>query len=122
MTGSNRHQGAAMQLETENRNQGQWIRVTDARLDAAVATAFKDAMRKVLRGGEGVATLDLSDVVFMDSSGLGALISVLKSMPDGRQLQLYGPTTNVMRVLKLTRMDTVFIVIEADAGAAKGTQ
>lgn len=109
-----------MQLETENRDEGQWIRITDSRLDAAIATAFKDSMRKTLREGQGIVTLDLSDVVFMDSSGLGALISVLKSMPDERKLRLYNPTANVMRVLKLTRMDTVFNLLEADNDTASG--
>lgn len=111
-----------MQLETKSRHDGQWIRVCGSRLDAAVATTFKDAMRQTLREGEGLVTLDLTRVVFMDSSGLGAMISVLKSMPEGRGLQLYGPTRNVMRVLKLTRMDTVFTLINASDTETASTE
>lgn len=55
-------------------------------------------------------TLDLSAVDFMDSSGLGAIISIYKSMPKGRSLELTGLSSNVERVFRLTRMDTVLTI------------
>lgn len=84
------------------------VEVQEQRLDAAIATAFKDRMREIIPQAGGLVVLDLRNVNFMDSSGLGAVIAVLKSMPPGRRLELTGLTQNVERVFKLTRMDLVF--------------
>lgn len=84
------------------------VEVEEPRLDAAIATAFKDRMREITPQARGLVVLDLRNVNFMDSSGLGAVIAVLKSMPQGRKLELTGLTPNVERVFKLTRMDLVF--------------
>lgn len=111
-----------MQLIVTDGPDGQQITVDEARLDAAIATAFKDEMRLRLRRGEGAVTLELSQVGFMDSSGLGALIAVLKSMPAGRALRLRGLTPNVARVMRLTRMDTVFTILDADFQTGAGAR
>lgn len=108
-----------MQLIATTDSGGQRITVAEARLDAAVATRFKDAMRRTIQGGQGPVTLDLGQVLFMDSSGLGAVIAVLKAMPQGRALQLCGLTPNVVRVFQLTRMDGVFTILDADDRAGK---
>lgn len=99
-----------MRLQTERCGEELLVVVDETRLDAAIATAFKDQMRQALAAGGSVVALDLSRVDFMDSSGLGALISVLKGMPHGRRLELQGLRPNVERVLRLTRMDSVFTV------------
>ena len=59
------------------------IHVDEKRLDAAIATAFKDQVRNLIDGGGPMVTLDLGGVEFMDSSGLGAVIAIFKSMPEG---------------------------------------
>lgn len=98
------------------------VEVEEQRLDAAIATAFKDRMREIIPQAKGLVMLDLRNVNFMDSSGLGAVIAVLKSMPPGRKLELTGLTPNVDRVFKLTRMDLVFTIRpNADAATPKET-
>lgn len=116
-----------MRLSATSNQDGQWITVEEARLDAAIATAFKDRMRDAMAGGGGAVTLDLSRVLFMDSSGLGAVITVLKTMPNGRDLRLWGLTANVIRVFRLTHMDSVFTILDdktlppqPDPGPAQG--
>lgn len=106
----NRHDEGGMKLHTERRGEELLVLVEEARLDAAVSMAFKDQMRQAMAAGGSVVALDLSRVDFMDSSGLGALIAVLKGMPHGRRLELQGLRPNVERVLRLTRMDSVFTV------------
>lgn len=86
------------------------VKVMEKRLDAVVATAFKDRMRESISAAGGSVLVDLRHVDFMDSSGLGAMISVFKGMPPGRVLELTGLTPNVERVLRLTRMDSVFTI------------
>lgn len=86
------------------------VTVEESRLDAAIATCFKDRMREIVTTGRKTVLLDLRLVDFMDSSGLGALIAVHKAMPEGRSLVLQGLTPNVERVFRLTRMDSVFTI------------
>lgn len=86
----------------------QVVSVRETRIDAAVALEFKDAMRRQTAGGPAVVLLDLSEVEFIDSSGLGAIVASLKNLGKERTMALAGLNPTVERVFKLTRMDTVF--------------
>lgn len=94
---SETRQGAAMVL-----------RVDAARIDAAAAIAFKDAVLERTAGFAGQVILDLAQVTFVDSSGLGAIVGAMKQMAPDRTLDLAGLTPGVAKVFRLTRMDTVF--------------
>ena len=96
---------------------GTGIRVEVPRIDAAAAIAFKDRMKALTDEGGGRVVLDLSQVSFVDSSGLGAIVAAMKQLPPDRRLELAGLLPAVQRVFHLTRMDTVFR-IHADAEAA----
>jgi len=85
-----------------------------SRIDAAVALAFKEAMRGL--PGDGAVVLDLTRITFVDSSGLGAIVAVMKALAP-RRLHLAGLTPTVERVFRLTRMDSVFpIHVSVEAG------
>ncbi|RJE79402.1 STAS domain-containing protein [Paracoccus sp. JM45] len=84
------------------------IKVTEARIDAAIATPFKDKLREIVVKHRKPVHLDMANVTFMDSSGLGAMIAVRKSLPDNLAIVLCAMTPNVERVFRLTRMDRVF--------------
>lgn len=86
------------------------IHVNEKRLDAAIATTFRDKVRRLISDSGAQVTLDLGGVDFMDSSGLGAVIAIFKTMPPGRDLELTGLTPNVERVFQLTHMDTVLTI------------
>lgn len=85
-------------------------RVLAARIDAAVAIRFKDLMREVLQTPAPRVVLDLSRVDFLDSSGLGAVVAVMKLAGPGRSLELAALTPTVQKVFRLTRMDQVFTI------------
>ena len=86
------------------------IRVDDDRIDAAAAIRFKDAMREATQGAGARVVLDLSRVEFVDSSGLGAIVAVMKFLAPRQNLELAGLAGNVARVFHLTRMDSVFTI------------
>lgn len=95
------------------------VTVNAARIDAAAAIAFKDAMRRAVAEGPDHVLLDLGQVTFVDSSGLGAIVAAMKRMGDGRRLDLAALTPDVAKVFRLTRMDTVF-VIHDEVGQSDG--
>lgn len=99
-----------MNIATELRDGRLVARVTEDRIDAAVAIRFKDLMREAVRQPAQIVLLDLSQVTFLDSSGLGAVVSVMKLLTPPRRLELAGLTPTVAKVFRLTRMDSVFVI------------
>lgn len=97
-----------MKLSTKTEGHMQIISVLESRIDAAVALAFKDAMRTETEAGQETVVLDLQKVEFIDSSGLGAIVATMKHLAPSRKLVLAGLTPAVDKVFRLTRMDSVF--------------
>jgi len=97
-------------MDMSSRSEGalQVVTVNASRIDAAVAIQFKDSMRAETEGSAGRVILDLRQVDFIDSSGLGAIVAAMKQLGAGRKLDLAGLTPTVESVFRLTRMDTVF--------------
>lgn len=95
------------------------IAVHEKRLDAAVAVQFKDKVRELADQNQNRIVLDLSEVEFLDSSGLGAVVSAMKLLQGDRRMDLAGLTPPVDKVFRMTRMDTVFRIFP-DAEAAIG--
>lgn len=91
------------------------VTVAEPRLDAAIATRFKDRMKEIVVRGRKPVVVDMRLVNFMDSSGLGAMIAVRKAVPEAFPMRLEGLTPNVERVFRLTRMDSVFEIGPAPA-------
>ena len=79
-----------------------------ARIDAAIEIQFKDEIRAKIDDNAQHVILDLSEVNFIDSSGLGAIVASMKQLEGKRKLDLAGLTATVERVFLLTKMDTVF--------------
>jgi anti-sigma B factor antagonist len=99
-----------MELGVEARGDLMVVRVLEDRIDAAVAIQFKDRMREILTDAPARVLLDLERVGFLDSSGLGAVVAVMKLLGPDRRLELAGLTPTVQKVFRLTRMDSVFII------------
>ena len=70
---------------------------------------FNDLLHKLIDEGKKKVVLDLSDVKFMNSSGLGMLISGLTTMKknDGA-LKLAGATEKIESLLIITKLITIF--------------
>lgn len=86
------------------------VRVNARRIDAAVAILFKDEMRAATEQGQGRVILDLAQVDFLDSSGLGAVVAAMKQLGADRPLELAALSSTVEKVMKLTCMDRVFTI------------
>ncbi len=97
-----------MNLSSISENGALVVTVNESRIDAAVAIQFKDRIREQTEDGSGRVILNLAQVNFIDSSGLGAIVAAMKLLGKDRQLDLSGLSENVDRVFRLTRMDTVF--------------
>lgn len=108
-----------MEIAAQTKDALRIVSVGEKRIDAAVALEFKDAMRIKTEDGPNQVVLDLSNVEFIDSSGLGAIVAAMKNMGKEKSLALAGLTPTVQKVFQLTRMDSVFKVFPTLDGALK---
>ncbi|WP_420396244.1 STAS domain-containing protein [Nioella sp.] len=97
-----------MEITLEPKGPIALLHVVPDRIDASVAIQFKDRFRDLVRDWDGPVVLDLQNVTFLDSSGLGAVVAARKLLGEGRQLDLSGLTPAVDKVMRLTRMNQVF--------------
>ena len=86
------------------------VHVQAKRIDAAVAIQFKDQMRAAAEEGGQRVVLNLEQVDFLDSSGLGAVVAAMKHLGKDRSLELAALSPTVAKVMKLTCMDRVFTI------------
>lgn len=86
------------------------IRVEEDRIDSVVAIQFKDAVRALIDPAATRVILDLGQVAFIDSSGLGAIIAAMKGLGEGQRLELAALSPVVDKVFRMTRMDTIFTI------------
>ena len=97
-----------MQIETKSAGTVLIVKPTEKRLDARAAVDFKQKMVGFIAEGHQQIALDLAEVDFIDSSGLGAIVSSLKKIGTQGEMVICGVRETVMALFKLTRMDRVF--------------
>ncbi len=79
---------------------------------------LRDTIKELLGKGQKNILLNLSDVNYIDSSGLGELVSAYTSVRNaGGELKLLGLTRKVHDLLQITKLYTVFDVKDDEASA-----
>ena len=79
------------------------------RLDAAAARDFKLECEAAWQTGVDAVEIDLSPVEFVDSSGIGALLSVYKKLPaQSTGVKLLRVKPGVQAVIELLRLHRIF--------------
>ena len=84
------------------------IRPVDSRLDAVAAPVFRESVVVAATEHNLPIVVDLINVEFMDSSGLGAVIGCYKSLQDTGGIVLCSVHQDVKEVFRLTHMDRIF--------------
>jgi anti-sigma B factor antagonist len=87
------------------------------RLDASMADRFKEEMAEVIPDGGARLVLDLSDVKFIDSTGIGAVASVLKRNGSKGRMMLCGVQPTVRKVFEITRFFKIIPAAETREAA-----
>jgi anti-anti-sigma factor len=78
-------------------------------LDATGSQAFRQEITGILEDGTKVVLVDLKNVTFMDSSGLGALVLAFKTLRAANSKLVLCSINEQIRILfELTGMDKVF--------------
>lgn len=94
------------------------IRVTGEIVLGRSAERFSDFLKEVLEGGARSVLLDLSDIDYVDSTGLGELVGYLHQFrAQGRTLRLLNPKGTVRKLLELSGLSEVFRIYDDRAQA-----
>ncbi len=79
---------------------------------------LRDAIRDLIAKGQRSILLDLGEVTYIDSSGLGELVSAYTTARNqGASLKLLKLTKKVHDLLQLTKLYTVFDIYDDEASA-----
>ena len=104
-------------IETREIDDKLVVTLLEGRLDAVAAADVRTAISGWVDEGHNRIVLNMRRVGFIDSSGLGALVAVLKRVAVTGKLvvcELQDATTSMFR---LTRMDKVFPIFSSEAEA-----
>ena len=86
------------------------VKVTLEKLDMAVAADFQYSFADLIKGVDSMVLLDLSNVKFMDSSGLAAFVFCFQSTDIKQELAICEVQERVAQLFRLTRMDQIVTI------------
>lgn len=106
-----------MNIDTERQPNVNILTPSVRRLDASVAVAFKEAITREIGDDQKALIVDFSKIDFIDSSGLGTLVSLLKMMNGKGEMTLCALNPGIRNMFTLTRMDRIFRICPDRAAA-----
>ena len=84
------------------------------------ASTFRDKIRALVAEGQKKILVNLAEVSYIDSSGIGELVSGFTTVTNGGgQLKLVGLSKRIKDLLQITKLYTVFVVYEDEAAAIR---
>ena len=101
--------------------QGVSIIVLKGRLDVEGHTALKDQAKALVDEGAKKILIDFAQIDFIDSEGLGTLISIARwVLKSGGVIKFFSLQENVREVFRLSRLDKIFDIYEDQERALAG--
>jgi anti-sigma B factor antagonist len=107
-----------MQIEVVEQDGATIVRPTTDRLDIEVAAEVRAMLLSLIDQGHRHLVMDLKDVTFIDSSGLGALVSALKTLKRGsgsgdvRLARVQPPVVSLLEIIRLNRVFTSYASVD----------
>jgi anti-sigma B factor antagonist len=84
------------------------------------ASLFRDTIRELTAQGKKKLLLNLSDVSYIDSSGIGEMVSGFTTVTNnGGQFKLVGLSKRIKDLLQITKLYTVFDTYDDEAAAVR---
>lgn len=108
-----------MKFESKHYGDITVLSLLEDRLDSELASSFKENMMKLIEKGNKYYLLDISATSFIDSSGLGAIISSYRNIGKEGYIAFCGVQPAVMSLFDLTRMDKIFQIFKDQEEALK---
>ena len=86
-----------------------WEISVDGELDVSTADQFKEYLHKLIDKDIRNIKFDLADLKYIDSTGLGVIIGILKRIKvEGKEIYIKSPKDNVKKIFSITGLDKIF--------------
>lgn len=108
----------SLRLEVADRGGITVVTPAADRLDIEVASEFRAMLLTLVEQGHRRLVIDLQNVTFIDSSGLGALVSALKTVKRGegdgdvRLARAQAAVVTLLEIIRLNRVFTTYPTVE----------
>jgi anti-anti-sigma factor len=110
-----------MAFTTSKHPSGVLIVEVEGQLIVGNRQELKAVVQQALDHGERKLLVDFSKTGYIDSSGLGALVSISKKVREqGGELRLSGLNEDLRSLFELTKLDTLFAIADSSAQALAG--
>lgn len=106
-----------MEIEAEKKDGVVIVRLLERRLDSRASGALREKLMSLVENGADRIVVNFNHVEFIDSSGLSAIVSVLKSMPADGDIVVSEARGAVSQMFKLSRTDKIFPMASEEGGA-----
>ncbi len=102
--------GDDFRLSTDDGADGPLLRV-EGEVDVYTSPALRDELYRLIDGGATHVVVDLTEMAFIDSSGLGVFVGALKRIRErSGELELRGLQPSTRKVLEITGLTQVFTI------------
>lgn len=89
-------------------------------IDVAAAPELRERLVSLVEGGHAQLVVDLEDVDFIDSTGLGVLVgAVRRARAAEGDVRLVCTNSRLLKVFDVTGLDDVFVISESVVGAVE---
>ena len=110
-----------MELDiTSERSEGVCSIALRGEVDVYTAPRLKEALVSAIESGCSNVVIDMEKVGFIDSSGLGVLVSALRrARENGGAVRIVCTRDNILKIFRITGLDKVFPIFADAAEAAR---
>lgn len=106
-----------MQIKMEDKNGISIYRMTGD-IDINTSPEVKKSFDQVVKDKKDKVVIDLSDVGYVDSSGLATLVEILKNLRAyGGKLKLSSLSDKVRGLFEITKLDKLFDIVSSEEEA-----
>ena len=94
-----------------NNENGFWDVSLQGELDVSTADKLKEHLHNLADAKISDMKINLENLDYIDSTGLGAMIGVLKKLKtDNKEIYIINPKSNVKKIFTITGLDKIFKV------------
>jgi anti-sigma B factor antagonist len=96
-----------------NEEKNIWVIVPEGEIDIYTSPKLKDTLTRMLKDKEADILIDGKKLDYVDSTGLGALISILKKVKEkDNKIYMENVKPNIRKLFDITNLDKVFVIKE----------